>query len=173
MIINKVCSKCNIEKPLSEFYKQVSCKLGVRPDCKKCLNKTKKQYNLDNEADIKVKKRLYYENNRDRILAKERTAEVKFQKLQAFAKRKKYKFNLSFQDYIDLTIKNTCYYCNGKLPEAGYGLDRIDNKQGYVKENVRACCRSCNIAKNKLTEESFFNLVKLVYDKHIKGTDPL
>lgn len=32
----KVCSKCSIQKPLSEFYKQSSCKLGVQPSCKEC-----------------------------------------------------------------------------------------------------------------------------------------
>ena len=34
----KKCTKCGIEKPLSEFYKQKSGKNGFRADCKKCAN---------------------------------------------------------------------------------------------------------------------------------------
>ena len=34
----KKCSKCCIEKPLSEFYNQKLGKNGKRADCKKCAN---------------------------------------------------------------------------------------------------------------------------------------
>jgi len=41
----KSCSKCGIEKPLSEFYQQRKAKDGKRPDCKECRSKVhKKRY---------------------------------------------------------------------------------------------------------------------------------
>ena len=34
----KICSKCKIEKELSEFYKKTQNKSGYTPSCKKCEN---------------------------------------------------------------------------------------------------------------------------------------
>lgn len=45
-------------------------------------------------------------------------------------------------------INNTCFYCDGKLPETGVGLDRIDNLKGYKKDNVVPCCTACNSIRN-------------------------
>ena len=33
----KTCTKCKIEKPLSEFYKGISYKGGFNTKCKKCF----------------------------------------------------------------------------------------------------------------------------------------
>lgn len=33
---SKTCTKCGEIKPLSEFYRQAECALGVRPTCKSC-----------------------------------------------------------------------------------------------------------------------------------------
>lgn len=44
----KICTKCKIEKPLSEFYKRPNRPLGVCSQCKKCTSlltlKASKQY---------------------------------------------------------------------------------------------------------------------------------
>lgn len=40
-----------------------------------------------------------------------------------------------------------CNYCQGALPVSGCGLDRIDNKKGYLVDNVLPCCAACNKAK--------------------------
>lgn len=56
----KTCTKCNIEKPLSEFYKERD---RFRPDCKKCNNeKSKKYHTNNNEKRLKVIK-AWGENN--------------------------------------------------------------------------------------------------------------
>ena len=36
----KKCSKCKVEKPLSQFYKMSACKDGHRPNCKECSRAT-------------------------------------------------------------------------------------------------------------------------------------
>lgn len=38
----KVCSKCKVEKPLSEFYSDKRLKSGKASSCKSCQNKRKK-----------------------------------------------------------------------------------------------------------------------------------
>lgn len=45
-IKTKVCSKCHIEKPLTEFYNSKSGKLGVRADCKICCEEQRREHKL-------------------------------------------------------------------------------------------------------------------------------
>jgi len=53
----KKCTKCKIEKPLTEFYKDKQKKDGLSPHCKKCKCKmSKKFYNSTS----------YYENNKNK-----------------------------------------------------------------------------------------------------------
>ena len=43
----KICTKCNVEKPLEAYYKQAHCKYGVASVCKSCislLNKSRINY---------------------------------------------------------------------------------------------------------------------------------
>ena len=48
-VATKVCTRCHIEKPLTEYCKGSRFKLGVQPACKACMNvsynasRTKKQ----------------------------------------------------------------------------------------------------------------------------------
>lgn len=39
----KICAKCDLEKPLSEFYRDRSQSDGISASCKKCLNSVKKK----------------------------------------------------------------------------------------------------------------------------------
>lgn len=51
--------------------------------------------------------------------------------------------NLTLPIYLQL-LQKPCCYCTGALPEAGIGLDRIDNRRGYDVDNVVTCCGGCN-----------------------------
>lgn len=52
------------------------------------------------------------------------------------------------QTELILNEYNTIIYTNG--------LDRVDNTVGYQVDNVVACCRPCNIAKNNMTAEEWW-----------------
>lgn len=66
-------------------------------------------------------------------------------------------------------MKANCHYC-GIEPSNTYmksyynvnynGIDRVDNSIGYEMNNVVACCKMCNIAKNNNTEQEFLQWVK-------------
>src|SRR5690625_7483955 len=56
--MQKTCSKCNVEKPLSEFHKEKKGKLGVRAECKKCTKKRHSTY------DTKEKYRKWVEKHK-------------------------------------------------------------------------------------------------------------
>lgn len=44
-------------------------------------------------------------------------------------------------------------------------LDRIDNKKGYVVENIRWVHKKVNMSRNKLSNEKFLEYCKLVANK--------
>jgi hypothetical protein len=77
-------------------------------------------------------------------------------------------FELSIEDFGILTKEN-CFYCGVPPrqicsrpdravkpdPYIYNGVDRIDNKEGYTKENSVSCCVMCNRAKMAYTLEVF------------------
>lgn len=69
----KLCKTCNIDKPISEFYKQTSRGgLGVRGSCKVCDNLKKQQYAIQNKDVILTRKKAEYERNKTQRLAQKR-----------------------------------------------------------------------------------------------------
>jgi len=84
-----------------------------------------------------------------------------------------YSFELDEKQFLDLVKKN-CYYCgiepqqeqkakgsNGKF--IYNGIDRLDNDLGYTTDNVVACCKSCNRAKDRMNFEQFKKVIKRTY----------
>jgi hypothetical protein len=136
-----------------------------------------KEWKAKNRDKINAYGRNYYIKHKDktnlRTRGKARTLEGKYVNARSMAKKRGQLFSLTQNDYIKLIEADACYYCSQILPAVGSGLDRIDNTKGYEIENVRPCCIACNRAKNNMSEADFFNLIKLVYNKHIKGSDSL
>ena len=48
----KVCKKCGIEKPITEFHKQATGKLGVKAVCKECYNRHYREKHPPKERNI-------------------------------------------------------------------------------------------------------------------------
>jgi len=72
----KTCSKCKVVKPLDSFYNNRSRADGKCYACKDCeiernalcaerRKKYKKQYNIENKEEIKRKRKIYYEENKE------------------------------------------------------------------------------------------------------------
>jgi len=57
-------------------------------------------------------------------------------------------WNISKKLFYKYIVKK-CEYCEGKLPEVGIGLDRINNNKGYKKSNVLPCCALCNVVRGR------------------------
>jgi hypothetical protein len=66
----KVCSKCNIEKPLDDFYLEKRNKSGVSGSCRDCCNLKQKEWRKENHGKVKERGRLYTENNKEKVLLK-------------------------------------------------------------------------------------------------------
>jgi hypothetical protein len=87
----KICSKCNIEKEVCEFYKNVSNLDGKRPECKICSNKQSALYNQKNKEKLKKIKQKYVDNNKEK---------VRKSKKDWFIKNPDYQNNWSYKKYI-------------------------------------------------------------------------
>ena len=58
---NKICTVCNIEKHINDFYKKYS-------ECKTCnIKRSVKRY-YNNKDKISNQQKIYYEKNRDVLL---------------------------------------------------------------------------------------------------------
>ena len=81
------------------------------------------------------------------------------------ARCKNLPFELSKDDFCQLTNK-PCYVC-GKVSNSTHtnGVDRYNNSFGYTHDNVNSCCKTCNFMKKDLTYENFIDkLVDIYYN---------
>ena len=67
---NKICTKCNIEKPIELFTKNNRIKSGYTSRCNECTATYKREYRKLNANIIATKKKEYYQNNKEVIDAK-------------------------------------------------------------------------------------------------------
>lgn len=131
----KKCTKCQQVLPVAAFALTLSMgRYRPRASCRECSNKqTRDWYRRD---DIREWRR-----------EKARTLEGRYLGLKTKAKARKQELTLSLAQYKELNSQ-PCHYCQGTLPEAGSGLDRLDNSKGYSLDNVVPCCGVCNVMKS-------------------------
>ncbi len=150
--------KCSVDRCRKRFHARGFCKshyyskknprflesLSRRPRCKKrgCTEHRhggglcQKHYHAKNKKARNAVQRQYYRTQRGR-----------FHYARSVAKYKGLAWRLSKKHYAELTGKS-CFYCEGPLPEVGVGLDRVNNKKGYVRGNCLPCCAQCNTMRN-------------------------
>jgi len=88
-MITKICSKCKLEKELSEFGKQKRGKFGVRAICFECR---RRQYQ-DNREDVLLKQKKYRKKNKEAISAKRKKWRQDNPEKQKEKKKKEYQRN--------------------------------------------------------------------------------
>ena len=79
----------------------------------------------------------------------------------ACANGRNYKMNLTREEIKEYLVK-PCYYCNC---ENCMGIDRLDSKKDYSKDNCVSCCTICNRIKNKYDLNTFLDKVYKIYNK--------
>jgi hypothetical protein len=78
-------------------------------------------------------------------------------------------WELSEEDFDRLTSMD-CYYCgsppstvrataSGRGSFIYNGIDRVDNKFGYLSQNVVSACKTCNIAKGTMSFDGFMEWI--------------
>lgn len=93
------------------------------------------------------------------------------------AETRGYEWSLTDEQAHELT-QGDCHYCGTApaqharattSPFIYNGLDRVDNRLGYIAGNVVSCCFECNDAKGSLSAAGFLKLAARVYEHSIKG----
>ena len=126
----------------------------------------------------------YKKKGDDDILAAKKLLYKTYKK--TCAKNRGHSFDINFEEFIKIVQKN-CFYC-GRPPHKVFrasrtkegfisnGIDRLDNSNGYEKNNIVACCWECNSAKSTLTRIEFLTRIKKCYEHlnlgNIKNAPP-
>jgi len=97
----KICTKCKIEKPLSEFYKSFDNKVRFHSYCKKCVKEIKGKC-AKNSSESMKELRKWAEINSERMKELKRRAKNRYEKRRE--REVNYIKNLS-DGYVKRTIK--------------------------------------------------------------------
>jgi hypothetical protein len=165
----KICSKCGIEKELSEFYKNKTRKDGYHNWCKKCHDEHEKQKYLNNPE----KKRQIYKNwelnNPLKNLIGGCRSRAKINNIICDSPEDLYEHLKPIYDI------GKCEFCNNDLKSFvgtgkgkqvnSYSIDQIIPCKGYIVGNVAILCLNCNMKKRNNTYEDFKHWVKWYEDK--------
>jgi hypothetical protein len=60
----KICSKCKVEKDISNFYSDKRKSDGLYSQCKECFLEKNNSYKQNNKEKIKSKRKDYYQSNK-------------------------------------------------------------------------------------------------------------
>jgi len=123
---NKICTKCNIEKPLFDFYKHSTGKYGTMSACKMCTSKDKKQYERENKEIVIERNRAYRQDNKERI-CEQKKQYIQTNKKQISERKKRwYEANKS---YVAEQKKLYAQTPKGKAVEKAHSQNRRAHKR--------------------------------------------
>lgn len=175
----KICSKCKIEKPLSEFHKDKSRKDGHISICKMCIkltiaknNKQRKiyfqQYRLANKKKLSEFYKLYRERNKDKLKQKhqEKKKNSPWKLVLSWIKQRCNNPNtVYYYRYGGRGIK--CLITEEELKQLWFrdkaylmkkpSIDRIDNDGHYELSN----CRFIELSENN-SKRNIDNAIKIL-----------
>lgn len=137
-MIRKVCSKCRIEKELSEFHKRSRTKDGYNYNCKKCRSSETKDFYEKHKDKILEKIKKYRNDNKEHIKKltklnriKNREKILKWKKEWSKSENGKKSKQKYYQNNCE-KIKNQTKLRRKNNPEKYKEFDKIKrNKDGY------------------------------------------
>lgn len=100
---------------------------------------------------------------RERTIGTKSWSNKRYHNLKINATRRRSRpipFSLTLEDARVLYEEEHCYYC-GEVAEIRT-IDRVDNSQGYTKENCVMACQPCNLLKGKLLKSDTERMTKIL-----------
>jgi hypothetical protein len=151
---------CQCSCGLYEVFSGTKLRRGINTKCKGCAYRERPQ----SIRRLTAYQRLFNLMIRDR------------------ARKAGLKVELTLEDYKELVTKR-CAYCKAP-PKANYiysdnvyakgeityahGIDRVNNRLGYLKSNCVPCCKTCNMAKHTLKVSEFKKWIRAAYKNYAK-----
>lgn len=149
---SKKCSRCEVDKPFTEFHKKKERKDGLTSECKACQSKWQKEFYSD---PINKQKRI------DRQSTKEA-------KIRAREYDLKSKYGITSADYEEMlkSQDSKCKTCGTNVP-GGRSTKYFHVDHCHDSGKIRGLlCSSCNKALGLLKESisTLENLIKYIED---------
>jgi len=142
-------------KKLSKLYKE---------NHKEQIKERNRIYRINN----KEKARLYKENHKEQIkkryVLNKNNIDWMYKKYEKSAKERNLEWELTTEQFKSFWQK-PCYYCSYEIQTIG--LDRIDNKKGYLLDNLVVCCGMCNKMKGTFTQKEFLKQCNKIYTTNL------
>jgi len=175
------CSKCKKLKKENEFNKSKCHKRGYYSSCKEC----KREWDIQHSEQIKERAKRYYQQNKEKILRQKKdrwkyrpgwrnrsnnyakhykhAPKRRFYTYSRHASEKGLSFDITLEQFEDITGKE-CFYCGEFSHFKEFtGIDRVDNEEGYLLDNIVPCCEFCNRAKLNYAQEEFLRKIEKIY----------
>ncbi len=144
----KTCTKCNLDKDESCFYKQKLGKDGLAAACKDCYRTV---YVARTKTEKRKISRKRYDQSEKAKLARRKPNRL-YSLCKKGAKERRLSFDLTYEQFCSIRSL-PCTYCGSIVTTPG--IDRIDSSKGYVLENCVSCCVDCNLMKKEFTVEEW------------------
>lgn len=157
----KICTKCKVEKPLTEFHKHKSQKDGHTSGCKPCQLKQNAKYRAENKEKRAVYDAKHYAENKEK-------------KAQYYAENKEKK--------AAYDVKHNARK-RAEQPNCVYQIKNLENNKVYIGETTRGELRwkehlkhlRGNYHPNKLLKADFDEYGEEVFEwsilKEFEGED--
>lgn len=155
---SKKCTKCNELFPatLDFFYKN---KTKLRPDCKKCLLKIKKTYDISHRKEQRDYEKIYRENNKNKI-KNYRTNYRQENRIYTNEYNKKYYYN----NRVSVTKKRKKYHKFKMETDPLYKIKTLIrqsikisiNRKGFTKKSKTYKILGCTFEEFKVHIEGRF-----------------
>ena len=173
----KICSKCNVEKNLSDFGKDKYSKDSYTSACKTCRNKQRQSWAKRNPDKVRatIERRKikpgYHKHHAEynvewRLKNPEKSL---LTRVKRRCREKEIECNLQLKD---IKIPEFCPVLGipiiidyeHKHSDNSASVDRIDNTKGYVNSNICIISLRANRIKNDATREELEKIAKYMKD---------
>lgn len=141
---SKICIKCNINRLVSDFYKDKGSSDGCYSYCKNCKKKLDKEYRDLNKDKIKISLKKYYNLNKKEIMIQHKT----------YNSKNKNRINLNKNTWKkNKIINDNLFKLQERLRTAIAFSFRV---RGYSKKTNTAKILGCTFEEFKIYLESKF-----------------
>lgn len=156
---NEILEKC------TEYRKDHKEKIAARDKKyaqkhKEKIQQYQKEYRDSHKLSNSEYQKQYRMDNKERLDEYKKSPHVRYKIYQNNAKHKDRNFDLTENEFCEITSK-PCTYCgeysdtyNGELFN---GVDRIDSDLGYSIDNCVPCCTTCNRMKLDLNVNNWIS----------------
>jgi hypothetical protein len=78
-------------------------------------------------------------------------------------------FEITSDQFSQIT-RQSCYICGKENSHIHQnGIDRFDNTIGYIEQNCKSCCNTCNMMKNRFEYDRIISKFQQIYIHKIRG----